>query len=163
MDIYAEETVATWLVADGRTLIAPQYPLGVGNDPKARKPVRCPDVLAVRPSDRKILICEVKWSKVWNWSEHRKKIADYRNHLDNIRAGLDHWLGLGIDDGRREWKISIWYFVPGKYVGEFRSNVMEHETIKTDGGMEVSAVPLEETVPRKYTWGGRENYVPENG
>ena len=35
--------------------------------------------------------------------------------------------------------------------------------LKTDDGMEVSVVPLEETVPWKYTWGGREAYPPENG
>ncbi len=155
MDINAEETVETWLVADGRTLVAPQYALGIGTDPEIKDPYRWPDILAVRPKDREILLCEVTWSK--GWSDLRKKISGYRSHSNNIRAGLKHWLGIGDE----KWRIEIWYFVPQENVGHFMSNVIHHKTIENDDGMAVKVVPLEETVPWKYVWGWRESYVPE--
>ncbi|MCY4151102.1 MAG: hypothetical protein OXE94_02560 [Aestuariivita sp.] len=61
MDVHiqAEETVATWLVADGKTLVAPQYLIGIGPNPRIREPYKWPDILAVRPKDKQILVYEV--------------------------------------------------------------------------------------------------------
>jgi len=155
MDIYAQETVETWLVADGRTLVAPEYALGIGEDPKVRDPYRWPDILAVRPKDSQILLCEVTWGK--GWKKFRDKIADYREHSDRIHAGLRHWLGVG----GKGWFIEIWYFIPRDNVPAFRSNVIENETVANDARMAVKVVPLEQTVPWKYLWGWREEYVPK--
>ena len=59
MDIEFEEAVATWLAADGRTMIAQQYPLRIGEDPAAKGSVKWPDILTVRPKDKDIFLCEV--------------------------------------------------------------------------------------------------------
>ena len=102
IDIYFEGAVAAWLVADGRTLIAPEYPLGIGENPELKEPVRWPDILAVRPKDKHLFLCEVTWGK--DWKKFGDKIADYRGHLDNIRESLDYWLGIE----KEEWSISVW-------------------------------------------------------
>lgn len=143
MDIFCEEAVATWLVADGRTLIAPQYPVRIG-DPTTREPVMWPDILAVQPKDRQIFLCEVTWAEPS--SRNRDKIAKYRDHLENIRASLEHWLGIG-DDGDG-WQFSVWYFVPAAHVEKI-------EEMKTDD-LRLKVTALEDLKPWTYTWGFRE-------
>lgn len=144
MDINFGEAVATWLVADGRTLIAPECSLGIGENPALKDPVRWPDILAVRPKDKHIFLCEVTWGK--DWRKFRDKIADYHDSLDNIRASLDHWLGVG----DKEWRISVWYFVPKHpHVGKIRS-------MKPDNGIGLYVTSLETITPWKYTWGFRD-------
>ena len=143
MDIDFDEAVATWLVAEGRTLIAPQYPLRIGEDPAAKGPVKWPDILAVRPRDRHIFLCEVTWDK--NWKKFGDKIADYREHLDNTRANLNHWLGIG----DKEWEISVWYFVPEHpHVAKIRS-------MRPDDELGLCVTALETITPWNYTWGFR--------
>lgn len=143
MDTTYEDIVAAWLVADGRTLIASQYPLRIG-EPSASEPVRWPDILAVRPKEKHVLICEVTWSK--DWSRLRKKIAVYRDHVDNIRASLENWLGVGDE----AWQLSLRYFVPDADV------IKIEESIDPDDRLPVKFTPLESIKPWTYTWGFRE-------
>ncbi len=142
MDISYEEAVSTWLVADGRTLIAPQYPVRIGEATRS-KPVRWPDILAVRPKDRQIFLCEVTWSK--DWSRLCRKIDEYHDRLDDIRTSLDHWLGIGC----AEWQVSVWYFVPEAHVDKIGSR-------RPYDGSFLKVTPLESIKPWTYAWGFRE-------
>ena len=141
MDIYYEEAVATWLVADGRTLIAPQYPVRI-NAPTADTPVTWPDILAVRPKDKEVFLCEVSWSR--DWTRHCQKFTKYRDHRENIHASLEHWLGVGGE----EWQLSVWYFVPEKHVEKI-------EGMMGCAGLPLKVTALESIKPWTYAWGFR--------
>lgn len=149
MDVSYENVIAAWLVADGQTLIAPQYPLRIG-EPTMAEPVRWPDILAVQPKNRRAFLCEVTWSK--DWSRHGKKIAEYRDHIDNIRASLEHWLGI---EGEA-WQISVWYFVPAAHVEKIRS-------METGVDFPLKVTSLESIKPWSYTWGYRKADAQEDG
>lgn len=77
--------------------------------------------------------------------EVSRKIAGYQDHLDNIRASLDHWLGIGGE----EWRISVWYFVPEHpHASKIRS-------MKPGNALGLCVTSLETITPWNYTWGFR--------
>lgn len=145
MSVYFENIVAQWLMADGRTLITEEYPLRISHATefthKGQK-VRWPDILAVRPKDKDIFLCEVTWLK--SWSKIQEKIEEYSEHEDKIRSCLEHWLGIG-DVG---WDLKIWYFVPSKHTERIQSMACNGLLLKT--------TTLEEIKPWTFTWGFRE-------
>lgn len=55
------------------------------------------------------------------------------------------------------WKISIWYFVPGReeYFKGFERNVKNHNQINIESKLTLKVIPLEETLQWDYTWGDR--------
>lgn len=149
MDVSYENVIAAWLVADGQTLIAPQYPLRIG-EPTMPEPVRWPDILAVQPKDRQVFLCEVTWHD--GWSRHGQKVAEYHEHIDNIRATLEHWLGIGGE----AWQISVWYFVPEAHVEKIGS-------MEPRDSLQLRVTSLESIKPWTYTWGYRNARSLENG
>ena len=148
MDYY-QSIVAEWLTADGRTLVAQEYGLRTSHvqefKVKGQKNL-WPDILAVRPRDKRAFLCEVSWSK--DWKRTGEKLAKYHELMPQIRESLDHWLAIPTSN---DWVVHVWYFVP-------EAQVEKTKQLGPAGlGLRVSS--LDQIKPWTYTHGWR---VPDD-
>jgi Holliday junction resolvase-like predicted endonuclease len=145
MDLF-EDAVMGYLAHDGQTFLCPQFSIRDGKGGEWA----CPDFVALRPSQRQVLIVEVKTARCGGLGSLKKQVAGRNKQwIDKLKSQL---LAQNIID--EQWSFVVKVFVRKSCVESFKSRIQDRQ------GVEV--VPLEDaTFPWTWQWPDSVKGTPE--